>query len=87
MCTIRNPEVLRPSFLEPGEMVPVSEQHNEKWGYVTIAQYQELLRKYDKRGKHLERFRKKINRLMGVVRDLRSRLGGARAIIAHHRGE
>lgn len=80
MCTIRNPDVRRYHVSDlDGFIVQVDE-------VVPLTQYRELLRKYDRRGKQLERFRLKINRLMRVISDLRSRLAGARSIIAYYRG-
>lgn len=70
MCTIRNPHtitVLRCDFESPPNHYHVP--------HVTLDQYNELLRKYDARGKQLVRFKAKILRLYRVIDVWRNRPG------------
>lgn len=72
MCNIRNPKTYVPSALTEGEMI---ELKNLSFGYVTVEQYNELLRKYDARGRQLARFKAKILRLYRVIDRWRNRPG------------
>ena len=72
MQNLKNPETFRPSFIETGEMVETSKE-SAQYGYVTRAQYNELLRKYENRGKKIAQLISKIKRLMKVINQYRSK--------------